>query len=579
MEKQNLDNLRHSCAHLLAKAVLELYPESHNAIGPAIENGFYQDFEMSVKISEEDLPKIEKKMRELLPSWNHFETNEVSIEEARKLFKHNPYKVALAEEFEKQGKKLTTNNPGNFLDLCKGGHVENPGKELQHFKLLSIAGAYWRGDEKNKMLTRIYGTCFPTKQELEKYLWQQEEAKKRDHKKLGKELELFIFSPSVGPGLPLLLPKGYTVRKVIEEYLNKLKTKNRLEFVWSPHIARSELYKQSKHWQKYDAMMPPLKIENDEYTLKPMNCPHHFQLYLSKPRSYRDLPIRYAENATVYRFEKSGEINGLLRVRAVTQDDSHWFVPHEKLAEEIDRAIGMIKQIYTTFNLDNFYARISVRDSENSDKYLGDNQTWEGAEQELISAVKKHAIKYEIGEGEAAFYGPKIDFMVKDSIGREWQLTTIQLDFNQPENFDLTYVGADGEKKRPAVLHIAFLGSIERFMAILIEHYAGALPFWLSPIQFAILPIAERHLALAKQVAEKLIKAGIRVEVDETNESIGKKIRLSTLQKIPYMGIIGDKEVQSSSSGVQNISIRTREGKDLGIKNINDFISEVQTDY
>ena len=439
-DNEYLNNLRHSCAHLLAKAVKDLWPGTHNAIGPAIENGFYQDFDFGVrKISDSDLPKIEEKMKEILKGWEHFDYKEVTLEEARKLFFENPYKLELAEEFAKGGKKLLTNNPGNFLDLCKMTHVDSPKKEMQHFKLLKIAGAYWRGSEKNKMLTRIYGTCFPTKQDLEKYLWQQEEAKKRDHKKLGKELELFIFSNSVGPGLPLFMPKGMTIRRVIENYLIKLKESYGHTFVWTPHIARSELYKQSKHWQKYDAMMPPLKIEDDEYTLKPMNCPHHFQIYLATPKSYRDLPLRLAENTTVYRYEKSGVINGLFRVRAVTQDDSHWFVPHELIAQEIDRAIKLTKQIYEDFGLTNFHARISVRDKAHPEKYLGETKNWENAEKELEKSVSVKKIKYEIGEGEAAFYGPKIDFMVEDNLGRQWQLTTIQLDFNQPENFDLSY--------------------------------------------------------------------------------------------------------------------------------------------
>lgn len=567
MQEHNLENLRHSCAHLLAAAVIHLWPGTKNAIGPAIESGFYQDFDMGeIKISEEDFEKIEKEMHRIASLWKKFETQEVTPEQAKKDFSWNPYKTELIEEFAQEGKKITENNPGNFLDLCKGGHVENPSEELKYFKLLSVAGAYWRGSEKNKMLTRIYGTAFPSKEKLEKHLWQIEESKKRDHKKLGKELDLFIFSPVIGPGLPLLQPKGYLLKKAIEDFLDNLKRENGLQFVWTPHIAKSELYKQSKHWQKYDAMMPPLKIENDEYTLKPMNCPHHFQLYLSKPRSYRDLPIRYAENATVYRFEKSGEINGLLRVRAVTQDDSHWFVPHEKLAEEIDRAISMIKKIYSTFGLNDFYARVSVRDPENHDKYLGDNTTWDTAEKELVDAIEKNKIKYEVGKGEAAFYGPKIDFMVKDSVGREWQLTTVQLDFNQPENFDLTYTGADGTKKRPAILHIAFLGAVERFMAILIEHYTGAFPLWLAPVQVALLPISEKQLEYSEQVKKALSKRGLRVELDHGNKTIGQKIREATLQKVPYMVIIGDKETLKSDPSSHKFigSVRTREGEDKG---------------
>lgn len=573
-----LNNLRHSCAHLLAKAVKDLWPGTQNAIGPAIENGFYQDFDFGErKISDADLPKIEEKMREILPGWEHFDYNEVSLSQAKKLFQDNPYKLELAEEFAKGGKKLLTNNPGKFLDLCKMTHVENPKKEMQHFKLLKIAGAYWRGSEKNKMLTRIYGTCFPTKEELNKYLWQLEEAKKRDHKKLGKELELFIFSNSVGPGLPLFMPKGMIIRKVIEDYLIKLKESYGHHFVWTPHIARSKLYKQSRHWQKYDAMMPPLKLEDDEYTLKPMNCPHHFQIYLATARSYRDLPLRLAENTTVYRYEKSGVINGLFRVRSVTQDDSHWFVPHNLIPSEIDHAIKLTKQIYEDFGLINFHARISVRDKKNPDKYLGEAKVWENAEKELEKAVSTKKIPYLLGEGEAAFYGPKIDFLVEDNLGREWQLTTIQLDFNQPENFDLSYTDEKGDKKRPAVLHIAILGSIERFLAILIEHYGGAFPTWLAPVQLVIVPISERHNEAAQKVAGVLKAHDLRIEVDSVNGTMQSKIRSATLQKVPLLGIIGDKEISlSDSSEKLFISIRTREGKNLGQADVNSFIDQIK---
>ncbi|MBI3379201.1 threonine--tRNA ligase [Candidatus Gottesmanbacteria bacterium] len=572
-DSEYLNNLRHSCAHLLAKAVKDLWPGTHNAIGPAIENGFYQDFDFGDrKISDADLPEIEEKMRIILKTWEHFDYKEVTLKDAKKLFSDNPYKLELAEEFAKGGKKLLTNNPGNFLDLCKMTHVENPKKEMQHFKLLKLAGAYWRGNEKNKMLTRIYGTCFPAKEELDKYLWQQEEAKKRDHKKLGKELSLFIFSNSVGPGLPLFMPKGMIIRRVIENYLVKLKESYGHHFVWTPHIARSELYKQSKHWQKYEAMMPPLKLEDEEYTLKPMNCPHHFQIYLANPRSYRDLPLRLAENTTVYRYEKSGVINGLFRVRSVTQDDSHWFIPHNLIPSEIDHAIKLTKQIYEDFGLSKFHARISIRDKKNPDKYLGELKVWESAEKELAKAVSEKNIPYSLGEGEAAFYGPKIDFMVEDSLGREWQLTTIQLDFNQPENFDLTYTDEKGEKKRPAVLHIAILGSIERFLGILIEHYGGAFPTWLAPVQAIVLPISDKHKDYAHRIYNQLTEVNLRIEEDNRNETLGSKIRTAELQKIPYVIIVGDKEIKEST-----ISTRRRhEKQDLGQMRIKNFIFMIQ---
>ncbi len=393
-----------------------------------------------------------------------------------------------------------------------------------------------------------------------------EEAKRRDHKVLGKTLELFTFSEAVGPALPILLPKGYLIRKVIEDYLYEIKKHFGLTFVWSPHIARSQLYIQSKHWQKYDAMMPPLKLENEEYTLKPMNCPHHFQVYLAKPRSYRELPLRLAENGTVYRYEKSGVLNGLLRVRAITQDDSHWFVPHELLAEEIDRAIRLTKAIYGDFGLKDYMAQVSVRDSKDLKKYLGDGKVWDRAEKQLVESVKKHKIPYTVGEGEAAFYGPKIDFMVSDSLGREWQLTTIQLDFNQPENFDLTYTDKEGQSKRPAILHIAVLGSLERFIGILIEHFAGAFPVWLAPVQVAVLPISDKLNKYAKTVASSLNPSPlrgegerVRVTVDDRSESIGKKIREAELQKIPYMLIVGKNESKNKT-----VSVRQRGEKDLG---------------
>ena len=565
-----LINLRHSCAHLLAKAVLELFPGTHNAIGPAIENGFYQDFDFAEgKISEDDLSRIEEKMREILPTWKKFDYKEVTLEEAKKLFAHNPYKLELAEEFAKGGKKLLTNNPGNFLDLCKMTHVGSPEKEMRYFKLLKIAGAYWRGDEKNKMLTRIYGTCFPAKEELDKYLWQLEEAKKRDHKKLGKELELFLFSNSVGPGLPLFMPKGAILRRVIEDYLVKLKESYGLVFVWTPHIAKSELYKQSKHWQKYDAMMPPLVVEDEAYTLKPMNCPHHFQIYLEKPRSYRDLPLRLAENSTVYRFEKSGVLNGLFRVRSVTQDDSHWFVKYEEIQREIDRAISLTKEVYDAFSLKNFHARISVRDKTHPEKYLGKSNVWDTAEKELENAVTLRKIPYEIGRGEAAFYGPKIDFSIDDSLDREWQLTTIQLDFNQPENFDLKYTDADGSQKRPAILHIAIIGATERFLAILIEHCGGNFPVWLAHVQAIILPVSDKSTGYANEVYEKLTEENVRAEVDSKNETLNAKIRNAQVQKVPYMLIVGEKEKETDT-----VSVRSREGgRDMGSMPIKQFLS------
>lgn len=555
----------------MAAAIMELWPNAKLTLGPAIEEGFYYDIDFGdTKISEADFPKIEEKMHEIVKSWKSFDKNVLTKEEALKEFSGNEYKEELIEEHSKDG-ELTVYQSGDFRDLCRGGHVEHPSEELKYFKLLSVAGAYWRGDEKNKMLTRIYGTIFPTQKELDDFVNLREESKKRDHRKLGKELDLFIISPSVGPGLPLFTPKGTIIRQELERYLIEIKQKWGLKFVWTPHIARSELYKQSKHWQKYDAMMPPFKVEDDEYVLKPMNCPHHFQIYNSQPRSYKDLPLRLAENATDYRYEKSGELNGLLRVRALTQDDSHWFVPHEKIGEELQTALDLMVKIFNDFGLKNYQANISVRDKNNLDKYIGDPDIWDRAEKQLIDAAEKRGIEYKIDEGEAAFYGPKIDIKVEDAIGRHWQLTTIQLDFNQPDNFNLEYTDADGQKKKVAVLHIAILGSIERFMAILIEHFAGNFPTWLTPVQVKILPIAERHLDYARKVLEELKSAGIRVELDDRSETLGNKIRNAQAEKVSYMFIVGDKEIEKNA-----VSVRKRSGEDLGSKDLNDFVKAIK---
>ncbi len=576
-----LSNLRHSCAHLLAAAVKDLYPGAHNAIGPSIENGFYQDFDMGKwTISEADLAKIEKRMRELLKTWGPFVEKEVSVEQALKDFAKNPYKVELIREFAKDGKKLKENDPGNFLDLCKGGHSNNPKEELKNFKLLSIAGAYWRGDEKNKMLTRIYGTIFPTKEELDKYLWQREEAKKRDHRKIGKEQDLFVISDEIGGGLPLFTQKGNILRKTIEDYLINKKKSNDYQFVWTPHIARKKIYVTSKHWGKYDAMFNPMKLDNEDYILKPMNCPHHFKIFQSKPRSYKELPLRIAENATVYRYEKSGELNGLLRVRSATIDDTHTFVkPYSKnIGDELRKVIKLIKEIILDFGFESYRVRISTRDKKNSDKYIGDPKIWSVAETSLKDAAREQNLESFIGEGEAAFYGPKIDFLIRDSIGREWQCSTVQLDFAQSLNFQMKFINEKGKEAAPAILHIAMIGSIERFMGILIEHYAGAFPLWLSPIQVAVLTISDKQISFAKEVEKYLLDSGIRVYLDHENKTIGAKIREATLQKIPYMVIIGKNELESYKvNKVYKASIRTREGKDLGLMDINEFIQKLKT--
>lgn len=554
--QSQLAELRHSAAHLLAAAVMELYPTAKRTIGPSIDQGFYYDFDFGdLKITESDLPKIEKKMRQLVTSWKKFERHVHSEAEVKAEFEDNPYKLELINEFSGEGATLTVYQSGSFRDLCRGGHVEDPSKVLKYFKLTKLAGAYWRGDEKNKMLTRIYGTAFFTAEELEHYLWLQEEAKKRDHRKLGKTLELFLSSPSVGSGFPLYMPKGWLIRHELEKWIISEKQSRGYQFVWTPHVGKSDLYKQSGHWQKYDAMMSPMKIDDEEYVVKPMNCPHHFQIYNESPHSYRELPLRLAEIATVYRYEKAGEVNGLLRVRALTQDDTHTFVRHDQISEEIDRIIELTKHVYSTFGFSDYQARISVRDPHNPDKYMGIPKVWDQAEKSLEEAAKRHNIPYFVGEGEAAFYGPKIDIVVKDALGRDWQLTTIQLDFVQPENFDMTYADNQGVKVRPAVLHLAILGSLDRFMGILIEHYAGAFPLWLAPVQLALLPISEGELTYARAMKDSLAKAGLRVELDESSATLGKKMVKAREQKLPYFVIIGKQEVENHT-----LTLKNREG-------------------
>lgn len=583
MDKQNLDNLRHSCAHLLAHAVKQLYPGALNAIGPAIENGFYQDFDMGKwNISEENFPKIEAKMREILPSWQKFSFKEVTLSEAKKLFKANKYKVEMATEFAKQGKKLQTNDPGDFLDLCKMGHVENPSKELRHFKLFFVAGAYWRGSEKNKMLTRIYGTCFPTKEELDKYLWMREEAKKRDHRKLGKELDLFVISENIGKGLPLLTPKGTIIREEILKLEYELESKNGFQHVVTPHIARSEMYKKTGHWQHYrEVMYAPFGIDGEEYVLKPMNCPHHYMIYTSRPRSYKDLPMRLSEPGTCYRFEKTGELSGLLRVRALSIDDSHILMREEQIEGEFKRCIEMVRKMFKAFQLKEYYVRLSLADPSDAVKYIADEKTWKKAGDKLQKIVKDNKLKYVIAKGEASFYGPKIDFMVKDSLGREWQMSTLQLDLFMGKKLSLTYINEEGKEEHPVILHRGLTGSLERTLAILIEHFSGAFPLWLAPVQAVILPVSDKFIDYGRKIKEKLEKNMIRVELNADNKTLGGKIRQSTLQKIPFMIIIGEKESQSDVGAMREspkmISVRTRDGKNLGMLEINKFIDQLKS--
>src|SRR3989344_4074941 len=569
----NIENIRHSLAHLLAASVKTLWPKAKNAIGPSIENGFYQDFDMGlIKLSEADFGKIEEKMREILKTWQAFEVKEVSVAQAKKDFKNNPYKLELIKEFAKQGKTITENDPGNFLDLCKGGHSHNPQKEMRHFKLLSIAGAYWLGDEKNKMLTRVYGTAFSSQKELDEYLNNLEEVKKRDHRILGEKLDLFTISEHVGKGLPLFTPNGTLLRDLLNNYSQELRTKKGWQKVWSPHITKNDLYKISGHWDKFGDELFLVKSQEtkDELVMKPMNCPHHQQIYASKPRSYRDLPIKYMETTTVYRDEKAGELLGLSRVRCITQDDSHTFCMPDQIEQIYQELIDVTKTFYDTIGM-KIRARLSFRDPKEPKKYLGEVNLWKKAEDILLNIAKKNNLDYFIAEGEAAFYGPKIDFMATDALGREWQLATPQLDFVQPKRFGLTYTDPQGKEQTPVMIHFALMGSIERFLSVYIEHTAGNFPLWLSPVQISIIPISEKHFEYAGNVAEMLRAQHFRIEIMDQNEALGKKIRGAEMQHIPYLLIVGDKEAQARA-----VSVRQRAKGDLGSMDMDMFLEKIK---
>jgi threonyl-tRNA synthetase len=567
----NLEHLRHSASHLLAAAVLEIWPDAKPTLGPAIENGFYYDFDFAQPVSDKDLPRIEQKMRELIKTWGTFEKIEMTPSEALKALQDNEYKKELVLEHSGKGEQITFYKSGTFVDLCRGGHVENPKTEIKHFKLLSVAGAYWRGSEKNKMLTRIYGTAFGTKEELDAYLKQLEEAKKRDHRKLGRELELFTISPEVGQGLTIWLAKGSVLRRQVENYMVTEQTKLGFAHVYSPHIGMKSLWEKSGHWDLYrEKMYSPMQVDDVEYLVKPMTCPMHIQSYTFKPRSYRELPFRIAEIASVYRYEQSGELNGLLRVRAFTQDDAHIFCTQDQAIDEFLSVFTFIQKLYKTFGFSNYRVRLGIRSQK--EKYLGSDDLWEKAQEKAIAALKQVGADYFISEGDAAFYGPKADFLIKDALGREWQCGTVQIDFMLPERFGLKYVDPEGKEQTPVMIHRAPLGSLERFLAILIEHYAGAFPLWLAPVQVAVLPISDKHIEYAQRIVNELKKADIRVEFHQDAQRIGKKIRQATLQKIPYMVIIGDAEVES-----MQVAVRSLDGRDLGKFTINDFIQTLKT--
>lgn len=569
----DITNLRHSCSHLMAAAILELWPKAKLTLGPAIEEGFYYDVDFGdTKISDIDLPKIEKKMHEIVKTWKGFEKHEVSKDEALKEFAGDEYKEELIEEHAGDSPQLTVYQSGKFRDLCKGGHVKKPSEELKYFKLLTVAGAYWRGSEKNKMLTRIYGTIFPTQKELEEFIAMKEEAKKRDHRKLGKELGLFTFSDYVGAGLPLYTPKGALIRRLVNEYVESVQSEQGYMQVWTPQITKADLFKISGHYDHYkDSMFKVISNYSDEeFYLKPMNCPQHTQIYASQARSYRDLPIRMTDFAMLYRDEKPGELSGLARVRSFSQDDCHVFCREDQVDEEADLALSMTKEIMKTFGLTYKY-RLSTRDPKNPEKYIGDPKTWDKVEKWAEKIMKRNGIEYFEGPGEAAFYAPKMDLIAKDSLGREWQLSTVQIDYFLPERFKLTYIDSNGKEKRPVMLHRAIVGSPERFLMILIEHFAANFPTWLTPIQVKILPIAERHVEYGKNVLEELKKAGIRAELDDKSETLGNKIRNAQNEKVAYMFIVGDKEIEKNA-----ISVRKRNGEDLGSKDQEDFIKAIK---
>ncbi len=554
----SLDKRRHSLAHLLAAAIRDLYPNALPTIGPATDNGFYYDFDFGgAAVGEDALAAIESNMKKLLPSWTTFEGKKVSADEARTAFAHNKYKLELIEEIEKSGEQIMLYTSGDFTDLCRGGHMDSMADiTADSFKLDRIAGAYWRGSEKNAMLTRIYGLAFESKAELEAYILQQEEAKKRDHKKLGRELGLFTFSPLVGSGLPMLKPKGALIRKAIEDFLWDLHKDRGYDRVWTPHLAKLDLYEKSGHLAHYkdDLFYVEGAQSKEKFCMKPMSCPHHMQIFADQQFSYRDMPVRYFEPATIYRDEKTGQLAGLTRVRSITQDDGHLFCRVSQIKDEVSSIVGIIREFYSAIGmLDNYWVRLSIR-GEDKSQYLGSDEIWNTAEAALEQAAKDNNLNYKPGPGEAAFYGPKLDFMFKDAIGREWQLATIQCDFNMPERFDLSFINEKGEKERPVVFHRAISGSLERFLGVIIEHFAGNFPLWLSPVQVAVIPVGAAHTQIASEIAAALKSTGLRIESRLENDTLGKKIRAVKTEHIPYWIVVGDKEVESGMYAAEHRS-------------------------
>ena len=564
-----LSTLRHSTAHVMAEAVLELFPDAQIAIGPAIENGFYYDFDLPRPLTDADLEVITKNMRKIINSGKSFVRKEVTRDEAREIFKNQKYKLELLEAIP-EGETVTTYTQGSFTDLCRGPHVEST-KELcaDGFKLLSIAGAYWRGNEKNKMLTRIYATAWGSKEDLRAYMDHLADIEKRDHRKLGKELDLFSLHEEAGPGLVYWHPRGARIRQTIEQFWREEHYKNGYEMVYTPHVGKSWLWETSGHLGFYkDSMYPPMEMDNTDYYVKPMNCPFHIMIYQNSKKSYRDLPCRWAELGTVYRYEKAGSLHGLMRVRGFTQDDAHLFVTPDQMDDEIMEVLRFSLHMLHAFGFNDIHAYISTK----PEKSVGEVEKWNAATEALKKAVEKEGLKYDIDEGGGAFYGPKIDLKIKDAIGREWQLSTVQFDFNLPERFGMTFVDKDGVEKRPYMIHRALLGSIERFFGVLMENYAGAFPPWLSPDQIAIIPVGDMAYDYSKDLASTLRKEGFRVSLDLSDDRMNAKIRKAQKQKTPYMLIIGEKEMAGNL-----VSIRYRNGKQVNLVPTADFIKEVHT--
>ncbi len=584
-EESELYRIRHSAAHVMAQAVMEMFPpgEAKIAIGPPIESGFYYDFDLPRALTPEDMEIIEQRMRKIIAGDYPFERQTLSAKQARKMFADQPFKIELVDGLEQGGTdeygepieempEISIYSHDTFTDLCRGPHVEHTGQiNPDAIKLLSIAGAYWRGDESRPMLQRIYGTAWKSADDLEQYLWKLEEARKRDHRVLGRELDLFSVSDEVGAGLILWHPKGGMVRKLSEDFLHEEHQKGGYEFVYSPHIGKAQLWEKSGHLDWYaESMYAPLEIEGQQFYLKPMNCPFHIQIFKSRMRSYRDLPMRTAEWGTVYRYERSGVLHGLMRVRGFTQDDAHLFCSPDQMPGEIDRVLQFSLNVLRAFGFRDFQAYLATR---NPHKAAGVPEAWEAPTEALRQALERAEIPFQIDEGEATFYGPKIDLKVKDALGREWQLTTIQFDFTLPERFDLAYIGEDGQEHRPYMIHRALVGSMERFMGVLIEHYAGSFPVWLAPVQAIVIPIADRHVDYAYQVAQEIQEAGLRVEVDSRGERMNAKIRDAQLQKVPYMLVVGDREAENGA-----VAVRLRSEEDLGAMPVANFLDLAQAD-